>query len=100
MSTSVPREAEIKSGLLESHGRSPTHYEPLDGTANFGAMENANKTGISFRSINVHNARNNNNKNDKRMSQTLMTRMEPAMLNSTDNTMTFGQRQKQKGYRV
>ena len=99
MASSMPREAEIKSGLLDSHGRNPTYDEPLDGTANFGAMKNANKTGTSFRSINVQHTRNNNNKNDKRMSQTLMTRMEPAMLNSTDNTMTFGQHQK-KGYRV
>ena len=90
MSSFEPREAEIKSGLLESHARSSTHDEPLDNTANFGVMANANKTGTSFRSMNVHNARNNNNKNDKRMSQTLMTRMEPTMLNSTDNTMTFG----------
>lgn len=99
MASSVPRKADIKSGLMGSYHMNSAHGEHLDGTANFGAMENANQTGISFRSINVQNTRSNNNKQDKRMSQTLMTRMEPSMLNSTDNTMTFGQRQK-KTYRV
>ena len=42
MASSVPRKADIKSGLMGSYHMNSAHGEQLDGTANFGAMENAN----------------------------------------------------------